>query len=228
MRFCKSRPLRPGRVTSSTRQLGTRTRQVFLRGCKGLRLPARAADQRFQRCRRQRRTRLAWCASSVLTLVYGHALWIISSKSPRVQGLRHKALSVAIPRPAIELAGIQSFFRRYTVLGQPPATFRSCSVLRAPMHIARHCWFSAERRIGLIPVDFVRACAGGKRCRKNGNQEPKHDTHDYIPSAIELIERVSPFSPFNTTIGFCAWEVRRALGKRDAPPFSECTQRAAK
>ena len=65
-RFCSSRPLRPGRVTSSTRQLGTRTRgrarnscaDANVSGCQpahcGSAIPAIRAPRR----RRRRRTRL--------------------------------------------------------------------------------------------------------------------------------------------------------------------------
>ena len=52
MRFCRSRPLRSGSETSSTRQFGVRTRgraRNSSRRRECLRLPARKVDQQFQR-----------------------------------------------------------------------------------------------------------------------------------------------------------------------------------
>src|SRR6266852_4547907 len=78
MRFCRSRPLKPGRETSSMRQLGTRARGRLRNSCAdanisaaSLRSESTIPATRVRRRRRQQRTRLVWRPTWVLTPLHG-------------------------------------------------------------------------------------------------------------------------------------------------------------
>src|SRR5215471_8983898 len=102
-RFCKSRPLRPGRLTSRTRQLGTGTRGQDRNSCADSNV---SGCQPAKRCHRRQRIRLAFRATSTITLRHQHLRdRLMSSYYPPF--LECKRVVRPLPRPKSSIEGLQ-------------------------------------------------------------------------------------------------------------------------